>query len=48
MALVALTGYGQETDKERAVGAGFDDHFAKPADVERVLERLEELARRRA
>jgi CheY-like chemotaxis protein len=48
MALVALTGYGQETDKEHAVGAGFDDHFAKPADVERVLERLEELARCRA
>lgn len=28
--LVALTGWGQEADKERAVAAGFDHHFTKP------------------
>lgn len=29
--LVALTGYGQPQDKERAMKAGFDHHLAKPA-----------------
>jgi CheY-like chemotaxis protein len=46
MALVALTGYGQETAHRQALAAGFDEHFTKPADIERVLERLEELARK--
>jgi len=45
MALVALTGYGQETAREHAFAAGFDDHFTKPADIEAVLARLEELVR---
>ena len=36
--LVALTGYGQAEDKERAWAAGFDDHLAKPADL-RALQR---------
>ena len=31
--LVALTGYGQEQDKERATRAGFDAHLTKPADA---------------
>jgi len=30
--LVALTGYGQAEDRERARAAGFDDHLIKPAD----------------
>jgi CheY-like chemotaxis protein len=30
--LVALTGFGQEQDKERATRAGFDVHLTKPAD----------------
>lgn len=40
--LVALTGYGQEEDKMKARGAGFDHHLTKPvgiADVEALLER---------
>jgi len=37
--LVALTGYGQPEDRERARAAGFDDHVTKPVDLE-VLERL--------
>jgi len=34
--LVALTGWGQEADRERAIGAGFDHHLTKPADPEQV------------
>ena len=30
--LVALTGFGQERDKEKATLAGFDAHLTKPAD----------------
>ena len=32
VALVALTGWGQEEDKRRADEAGFDRHFTKPVD----------------
>jgi signal transduction histidine kinase/CheY-like chemotaxis protein len=28
--LVALTGYGQESDRHRAIAAGFDQHLTKP------------------
>jgi PAS domain S-box-containing protein len=41
--LVALTGWGQETDKQAARAAGFDDHLTKPVDpddVEAVLNKL--------
>jgi len=37
--LVALTGWGQEQDKERARDAGFDHHLTKPAEPE-LLESL--------
>jgi len=40
--LIALTGYGQEEDKNRAYDAGFDYHLTKPVsvnDVEAVLNR---------
>jgi CheY-like chemotaxis protein len=30
--LVALTGYGEAADRDRALAAGFDRHFTKPAD----------------
>jgi signal transduction histidine kinase/ActR/RegA family two-component response regulator len=33
MYLVALTGYGQPEDRERARAAGFDDHVTKPLDL---------------
>ena len=39
--LVALSGFGQRCDRERALGAGFDHHLAKPAspaDLQRLLE----------
>ena len=32
--LVALTGWGQEDDKQRATDAGFDYHLTKPVDPE--------------
>lgn len=30
--LIAVTGWGQPNDVERALAAGFDNHFTKPAD----------------
>jgi signal transduction histidine kinase len=39
--LVALTGYGQESDRKRSASAGFDAHLVKPvapADLVRVLQ----------
>jgi CheY-like chemotaxis protein len=30
--LVALTGWGQETDRQRSKEAGFDVHMVKPVD----------------
>ena len=40
MTLVALTGYGQDTDKQRALSAGFDEHLTKPVKIERLQELL--------
>ena len=37
--LVALTGWGQDSDQRRAIEAGFDRHLTKPADPH-VLEEL--------
>jgi len=30
--LIALTGYGQPEDRDRAYAAGFDEHRVKPVD----------------
>jgi PAS domain S-box-containing protein len=38
--LVALTGWGQESDRQRARDAGFDFHLVKPADLEALGEIL--------
>jgi CheY-like chemotaxis protein len=38
--LVALTGWGQDADKAKARAAGFDLHFTKPIDPERILDLL--------
>ena len=35
--LIALTGYGQESDRIRAREAGFDAHLVKPADINAVM-----------
>jgi PAS domain S-box-containing protein len=34
--LAALTGYGQPSDKQRAMEAGFDEHLVKPISIEAV------------
>lgn len=38
--LVALTGYGQEADRQLALNAGFDAHFAKPLQFESLADIL--------
>ena len=38
--LVALTGYGQSSDRQAAIDAGFDEHLVKPLDPERLNEVL--------
>jgi PAS domain S-box-containing protein len=40
--LVALTGWGQKEDIERALASGFDAHLTKPADPERIERLLED------
>jgi DNA-binding response OmpR family regulator len=39
--IVAITGWGQDEDRQRAREAGFDHHFTKPVDIDRLLEVLE-------
>jgi signal transduction histidine kinase len=38
--LVAMTGFGQESDKRRAIDAGFDLHIVKPASIEALKRAL--------
>jgi PAS domain S-box-containing protein len=38
--IVALTGYGSESDRHRSAEAGFDDHLVKPVDFTRLEELL--------
>ncbi|MBA3789348.1 MASE1 domain-containing protein [Patescibacteria group bacterium] len=41
--IIALTGYGQEEDKQKADGAGCDYHLTKPAglvDIEEILKQI--------
>ncbi len=38
--LIAMTGWGQDADRERARDAGFDFHFVKPLSVRRLLDCL--------
>jgi CheY-like chemotaxis protein/anti-sigma regulatory factor (Ser/Thr protein kinase) len=40
--LIALTGYGQPADRDRAVEAGFDHHLTKPADPDELLRVIQE------
>jgi CheY-like chemotaxis protein len=43
--LVALTGYGRDDDRNRAIAAGFDYHLAKPIDVGELQLLITELSR---
>ena len=38
--LIAVTGYGQSADRERARAAGFDHYMTKPVDISRLLDLL--------
>lgn len=45
MALIAMTGWGQESDRQRSREAGFDEHLVKPVDPQvllRLLKRMEQ------
>jgi PAS domain S-box-containing protein len=44
---IALTGYGQEGDRELSRQAGFEHHFVKPVDAGQLLEVLRQRAARR-
>ncbi|MEO5658805.1 MAG: response regulator [Polaromonas sp.] len=43
IALIALTGYGQLSDKKTAQLAGFDAHLVKPADLDEIVKTIEKL-----
>jgi DNA-binding response OmpR family regulator len=43
--LVAITGWGQDEDKLRALQCGFDRHMTKPVDIVQLSEVLAELGR---
>jgi CheY-like chemotaxis protein len=43
-ALIAVTGYGQEQDRQRAFEAGFSYHLVKPVDMDKLAEVLAEIA----
>ena len=42
--IAALTGWGQDSDKKKAVAAGFDHHFTKPVAADELLAFLNEAA----
>jgi CheY-like chemotaxis protein len=44
--LIALTGYGQEHDQQRAAAAGFAQHLVEPVGFEALRQAIEELIRR--
>jgi PAS domain S-box-containing protein len=46
--LVALTGWGNESDRALSKGAGFDHHLTKPADGATIDRLLDEVARTQA
>ena len=40
MTLIALTGYGQDADRKRALAAGFDSHLVKPLDMDVLVKTI--------
>jgi PAS domain S-box-containing protein len=43
--IVALSGYGQDSDRSRSAQAGFDEHLVKPVEPDTLEEIVETLAR---
>jgi DNA-binding response OmpR family regulator len=46
MHIVALTGWGEDRDKQRTIDAGFDAHLTKPADPRQLAETIRALKAR--
>jgi CheY-like chemotaxis protein len=44
--LIAISGYAQDDDRQRALSSGFVEHLAKPVDLDRVLECIERVSPR--
>lgn len=40
--LIAMTGYGQDSDKVKAREHGFDEHLVKPVDIDRIIKLIAE------
>ena len=38
--LIALTGWGQDTDRSQSKASGFDEHLTKPVEINRLIELL--------
>jgi len=45
MVLIAVTGWGQDADKQRSRDAGFDHHLVKPIDPKALLRLLASIHR---
>jgi len=45
--IIAITGYGQASDRERALQSGFDFHLVKPAEPTQVLRMIDEALQHR-
>ena len=43
--MIAMTGYGRETDRERALQAGFAAHLVKPVDPQELLASVRAISR---
>jgi signal transduction histidine kinase/ActR/RegA family two-component response regulator len=43
IALIALTGYGRGSDRQRALDSGFDEHLVKPVELDALLTTLNRL-----
>lgn len=43
LAIIAVSGYGQDEDRRRSMEAGFDSHMTKPLDTPRLIEILNSL-----
>ena len=43
---MALTGYGTQEDRKRALAAGFDEHLAKPVEPDALDALLQQAAGR--
>jgi len=48
LVLIALSGWGQHDDRRRSTEAGFDHHFVKPVDMQRLAEAIEATRHSRA